>query len=205
MGAHKRPIELKKIGKLPIAMRALTNYLRLKDAYEDQRVSRRNDHGRLPPRTSTNSLSILADCRGPRAHPVDLALHVSRLWPSHPAQQHLPLHGRPAGLRWAALHLWHREIPEHGENHREPGAGGCLSAPGSAHVEQISSSKASLVWFKYYFPYLSKSGGEQKLLQRFLLFLLAALNCFWNLLRRNIIEGSHTQCCVYSCYVSQQR
>lgn len=40
IGAHKRPIELKKIGKLPIAMRALTNYLRLKDAYEDQRVSR---------------------------------------------------------------------------------------------------------------------------------------------------------------------
>uniref|UniRef100_A0A8D3CPA9 ATP-binding cassette, sub-family C (CFTR/MRP), member 9 n=1 Tax=Scophthalmus maximus TaxID=52904 RepID=A0A8D3CPA9_SCOMX len=39
MGAHKRPIELKKIGKLPIAMRALTNYLRLKDAYEDQRVT----------------------------------------------------------------------------------------------------------------------------------------------------------------------
>ncbi|CAJ1054606.1 ATP-binding cassette sub-family C member 9 isoform X4 [Xyrichtys novacula] len=38
MGAHKRPIELKKIGKLPIAMRALTNYLRLKDAYEDQKT-----------------------------------------------------------------------------------------------------------------------------------------------------------------------
>uniref|UniRef100_A0A8C9TYY6 ATP-binding cassette, sub-family C (CFTR/MRP), member 9 n=1 Tax=Scleropages formosus TaxID=113540 RepID=A0A8C9TYY6_SCLFO len=37
MGAHKRPIELKKIGKLPIAMRALTNYLNLKDAYEDPR------------------------------------------------------------------------------------------------------------------------------------------------------------------------
>ncbi|KAG9342260.1 hypothetical protein JZ751_016762 [Albula glossodonta] len=37
IGAHKRPIELKKIGKLPIAMRALTNYLRLKDAYEEQR------------------------------------------------------------------------------------------------------------------------------------------------------------------------
>uniref|UniRef100_A0A6Q2YZT6 ATP-binding cassette, sub-family C (CFTR/MRP), member 9 n=1 Tax=Esox lucius TaxID=8010 RepID=A0A6Q2YZT6_ESOLU len=31
IGAHKRPIELKKIGKLPIAMRALTNYLKLKD------------------------------------------------------------------------------------------------------------------------------------------------------------------------------
>lgn len=39
IGAHKRPIELKKIGKLPIAMRALTNYLSLKDAYEEQRVS----------------------------------------------------------------------------------------------------------------------------------------------------------------------
>ncbi|XP_026778611.1 ATP-binding cassette sub-family C member 9 isoform X5 [Pangasianodon hypophthalmus] len=37
MGAHKRPIELKKIGKLPIAMRALTNYLHLRDAYEEQK------------------------------------------------------------------------------------------------------------------------------------------------------------------------
>uniref|UniRef100_A0A8C2BTN6 ATP-binding cassette, sub-family C (CFTR/MRP), member 9 n=1 Tax=Cyprinus carpio TaxID=7962 RepID=A0A8C2BTN6_CYPCA len=39
IGAHKRPIELKKIGKLPIAMRALTNYMRLKDSYEEQRKS----------------------------------------------------------------------------------------------------------------------------------------------------------------------
>nr|XP_043878685.1 ATP-binding cassette sub-family C member 9 [Solea senegalensis] len=46
MGAHKRPIELKKIGKLPIAMRALTNYLRLKDAYEDQRTA--EDPNRSP-------------------------------------------------------------------------------------------------------------------------------------------------------------
>ncbi|KAK2859114.1 hypothetical protein Q5P01_003734 [Channa striata] len=46
IGAHKRPIELKKIGKLPIAMRALTNYLRLKDAYEDQRTA--EDPDRLP-------------------------------------------------------------------------------------------------------------------------------------------------------------
>uniref|UniRef100_A0A4W6D0N1 ATP-binding cassette, sub-family C (CFTR/MRP), member 9 n=1 Tax=Lates calcarifer TaxID=8187 RepID=A0A4W6D0N1_LATCA len=45
IGAHRRPIELKKIGKLPIAMRALTNYLRLKDAYEDQRVK---DPNRAP-------------------------------------------------------------------------------------------------------------------------------------------------------------
>ncbi|XP_055368145.1 ATP-binding cassette sub-family C member 9 isoform X2 [Betta splendens] len=46
MGAHKRPIELKKIGKLPIAMRALTNYLRLKDAYEYQRTA--EDPDRAP-------------------------------------------------------------------------------------------------------------------------------------------------------------
>lgn len=44
MGAHKRPIELKKIGKLPMAMRALTNYQRLRDVYEEQRVSQ-NDSG----------------------------------------------------------------------------------------------------------------------------------------------------------------
>ncbi|XP_056280983.1 ATP-binding cassette sub-family C member 9 isoform X2 [Pseudoliparis swirei] len=44
MGAHKRPIELKKIGKLPIAMRAITNYLRLKDAYEDQRTAEDPNH-----------------------------------------------------------------------------------------------------------------------------------------------------------------
>ncbi|XP_062850775.1 ATP-binding cassette sub-family C member 9 isoform X2 [Trichomycterus rosablanca] len=42
IGAHKRPIELKKIGKLPIAMRSLTNYLRLKDAYEEQRQNAEN-------------------------------------------------------------------------------------------------------------------------------------------------------------------
>ncbi|XP_040004068.1 ATP-binding cassette sub-family C member 9 isoform X1 [Xiphias gladius] len=46
MGAHKRPIELKRIGKLPIAMRALTNYLQLKDAYEDQRTA--EDPDRAP-------------------------------------------------------------------------------------------------------------------------------------------------------------
>ncbi|XP_018550412.1 ATP-binding cassette sub-family C member 9 [Lates calcarifer] len=46
IGAHRRPIELKKIGKLPIAMRALTNYLRLKDAYEDQRTA--EDPNRAP-------------------------------------------------------------------------------------------------------------------------------------------------------------
>ncbi|XP_044137449.1 ATP-binding cassette sub-family C member 9 isoform X2 [Bufo gargarizans] len=37
IAAHKRPIDLKTIGKLPIAMRALTNYVSLKDAYDDQK------------------------------------------------------------------------------------------------------------------------------------------------------------------------
>ncbi|KAM4618404.1 ATP-binding cassette sub-family C member 8 isoform 2-T2 [Polymixia lowei] len=35
--AHRRPIDLKVIGKLPIAMRALTNYLKLRKAFEDQK------------------------------------------------------------------------------------------------------------------------------------------------------------------------
>ncbi|XP_046890754.1 ATP-binding cassette sub-family C member 8 isoform X2 [Hypomesus transpacificus] len=35
--AHRRPIDLKVIGKLPIAMRALTNYLKLRAAFEKQR------------------------------------------------------------------------------------------------------------------------------------------------------------------------
>uniref|UniRef100_A0A4W3JIZ9 ATP-binding cassette, sub-family C (CFTR/MRP), member 9 n=1 Tax=Callorhinchus milii TaxID=7868 RepID=A0A4W3JIZ9_CALMI len=37
ISAQKRPIDLKIIGKLPIAMRALTNYVCLKDAYEEQK------------------------------------------------------------------------------------------------------------------------------------------------------------------------
>lgn len=36
--AHRRPIDLKVIGKLPIAMRALTNYLKLREAFEAQKV-----------------------------------------------------------------------------------------------------------------------------------------------------------------------
>ncbi|XP_031726819.1 ATP-binding cassette sub-family C member 8 isoform X3 [Anarrhichthys ocellatus] len=35
--AHRRPIDLKVIGKLPIAMRALTNYTKLRKAFEDQK------------------------------------------------------------------------------------------------------------------------------------------------------------------------
>uniref|UniRef100_A0A7N8XZ38 ATP-binding cassette, sub-family C (CFTR/MRP), member 8 n=1 Tax=Mastacembelus armatus TaxID=205130 RepID=A0A7N8XZ38_9TELE len=37
--AHRRPIDLKVIGKLPIAMRALTNYMKLRKAFEDQKVT----------------------------------------------------------------------------------------------------------------------------------------------------------------------
>uniref|UniRef100_A0A8C8DBL5 ATP-binding cassette, sub-family C (CFTR/MRP), member 8 n=1 Tax=Oryzias sinensis TaxID=183150 RepID=A0A8C8DBL5_9TELE len=37
--AHKRPIDLKVIGKLPIAMRALTNYIKLRKEFEDQKLS----------------------------------------------------------------------------------------------------------------------------------------------------------------------
>uniref|UniRef100_A0AAQ4S6M8 ATP-binding cassette, sub-family C (CFTR/MRP), member 8 n=1 Tax=Gasterosteus aculeatus aculeatus TaxID=481459 RepID=A0AAQ4S6M8_GASAC len=36
--AHRRPIDLKVIGKLPIAMRALTNYIKLRKAFDDQKV-----------------------------------------------------------------------------------------------------------------------------------------------------------------------
>lgn len=38
--AHKKPIDLRAIGKLPIAMRALTNYRRLCEAFDAQAVSR---------------------------------------------------------------------------------------------------------------------------------------------------------------------
>ena len=37
--AHKKPIDLRVIGKLPIAMRALTNYRRLREAFDVQEVS----------------------------------------------------------------------------------------------------------------------------------------------------------------------
>lgn len=37
--AHRRPIDLKVIGKLPIAMRALTNYIKLRKEFEEQKVS----------------------------------------------------------------------------------------------------------------------------------------------------------------------
>lgn len=40
ISAHKKPVDLKAIGKLPIAMRALTNYVCLKEAYEEQKVTR---------------------------------------------------------------------------------------------------------------------------------------------------------------------
>jgi len=45
--AHKKPIDLKTIGKLPIAMRALTNYIRLNEAFEAQKVCKAWDYVRL--------------------------------------------------------------------------------------------------------------------------------------------------------------
>uniref|UniRef100_A0A672VBC5 ATP binding cassette subfamily C member 9 n=1 Tax=Strigops habroptila TaxID=2489341 RepID=A0A672VBC5_STRHB len=46
ISAHKKPVDLKAIGKLPIAMRALTNYVCLKEAYEEQKVTK--DPNRSP-------------------------------------------------------------------------------------------------------------------------------------------------------------
>ncbi|XP_078409735.1 ATP-binding cassette sub-family C member 9-like isoform X3 [Cetorhinus maximus] len=48
ISAHRRPIDLKTIGKLPIATRALTNYMRLKEAYEEQKKNARFPGDRPP-------------------------------------------------------------------------------------------------------------------------------------------------------------
>ncbi|XP_051818613.1 ATP-binding cassette sub-family C member 9 isoform X3 [Antechinus flavipes] len=48
ISAHKKPIDLKAIGKLPIAMRAMTNYVCLKDAYEEQK-KKAADHPKRTP------------------------------------------------------------------------------------------------------------------------------------------------------------
>ncbi|KAG8138433.1 hypothetical protein E2320_004332, partial [Naja naja] len=48
ISAHKKPIDLKAIGKLPIAMRALTNYVCLKDAYEEQKKKVADHPNRTP-------------------------------------------------------------------------------------------------------------------------------------------------------------
>ncbi|XP_043943727.1 ATP-binding cassette sub-family C member 9 isoform X1 [Protopterus annectens] len=48
ISAHKRPIDLKIVGKLPIAMRARTNYFCLKDAYEEQKKKVFDQPGSTP-------------------------------------------------------------------------------------------------------------------------------------------------------------
>ncbi|XP_073645077.1 ATP-binding cassette sub-family C member 9 isoform X5 [Tursiops truncatus] len=48
ISAHKKPIDLKAIGKLPIAMRAVTNYVCLKDAYEEQKKKVAEHPNRTP-------------------------------------------------------------------------------------------------------------------------------------------------------------
>ncbi|KAJ7422498.1 ATP-binding cassette transporter sub-family C member 8 [Willisornis vidua] len=48
ISAHKKPVDLKAIGKLPIAMRALTNYICLKEAYEEQKKKVEDQPNRSP-------------------------------------------------------------------------------------------------------------------------------------------------------------
>lgn len=48
ISAHKKPVDLKAIGKLPIAMRALTNYVCLKEAYEEQKKKVADQPNRSP-------------------------------------------------------------------------------------------------------------------------------------------------------------
>uniref|UniRef100_A0A8C9UD24 ATP binding cassette subfamily C member 9 n=1 Tax=Serinus canaria TaxID=9135 RepID=A0A8C9UD24_SERCA len=48
ISAHKKPVDLKAIGKLPIAMRALTNYVCLKEAYEEQKKKVEDHPNRSP-------------------------------------------------------------------------------------------------------------------------------------------------------------
>ncbi|KAJ7397283.1 ATP-binding cassette sub-family C member 9 [Pitangus sulphuratus] len=48
ISAHKKPVDLKAIGKLPIAMRALTNYVCLKEAYEEQKKKVEDQPNRSP-------------------------------------------------------------------------------------------------------------------------------------------------------------
>ncbi|NXR14014.1 ABCC9 protein, partial [Semnornis frantzii] len=48
ISAHKKPVDLKAIGKLPIAMRALTNYVCLKEAYEEQKKKVAEQPNRSP-------------------------------------------------------------------------------------------------------------------------------------------------------------
>uniref|UniRef100_A0A286XDQ4 ATP binding cassette subfamily C member 9 n=1 Tax=Cavia porcellus TaxID=10141 RepID=A0A286XDQ4_CAVPO len=48
ISAHRKPIDLKAIGKLPIAMRAVTNYVCLKDAYEEQKKKVADHPNRTP-------------------------------------------------------------------------------------------------------------------------------------------------------------
>lgn len=48
ISAHRKPIDLKAIGKLPIAMRAVTNYVCLKEAYEEQKKKAADHPNRTP-------------------------------------------------------------------------------------------------------------------------------------------------------------
>lgn len=55
---------------------------------------------------------LTAEHRGPRKIPIHLEINVPGLRGANPPQQHLPLHGGPAGLCRATLHLWDCGTPE---------------------------------------------------------------------------------------------
>uniref|UniRef100_A0A4W3IJK9 ATP-binding cassette, sub-family C (CFTR/MRP), member 8 n=1 Tax=Callorhinchus milii TaxID=7868 RepID=A0A4W3IJK9_CALMI len=93
--AHKRPIDLKAIGKLPFAMRAATNYIDLKDAYDAQKTSigpqgskliwrvLRQAFGR--PIVLSSTFRIMADLLG-FAGPLCISGIVHHLTPALPSQ-----------------------------------------------------------------------------------------------------------------------
>uniref|UniRef100_A0A665UJ40 ATP-binding cassette, sub-family C (CFTR/MRP), member 8 n=1 Tax=Echeneis naucrates TaxID=173247 RepID=A0A665UJ40_ECHNA len=62
--AHRRPIDLKVIGKLPIAMRALTNYIKLRRAFEDQKDQDRSPTSFGRPLILSIMFRFLADLLG---------------------------------------------------------------------------------------------------------------------------------------------
>ncbi|XP_053318966.1 ATP-binding cassette sub-family C member 9 isoform X2 [Spea bombifrons] len=98
ISAHRRPIDLKIIGKLPIAMRALTNYVSLKTAYEEQRKKVADRPHKNPsiwraiykafgrPILLSSTFRYLADLLG-FAGPLCISGIVQRLGPTNETKQ----------------------------------------------------------------------------------------------------------------------
>lgn len=60
----------------------------------------------------TLSLFLHTDGRGSDSSTFYLAIHVPGVRTRNSSQQHLPLPGRPSGLCWSALYLWHCQAHE---------------------------------------------------------------------------------------------